>query len=199
MKNLTIKKLIKQWLPTIIVLVILAVWTMTWCLVVSHKTKVRVTEELTIQYQQELQDYIAQLNYVPEDEAKNREIEELADYMDELVAGYSMNSNINQEGCYAICWCFIARLMTQGFFGNTPEEILNKEAQWQYYNPSNPVRSQDTMIARIVAEAYVNRHFPDDFTTDLCYAELKGDGTVVLRNELYTNSNTKFWKYKMGS
>ena len=61
------------------------------------------------------------------------------------------------------------------------------------------MRAQDTEIARAVATAYYNKQFPNDFTTNLCYAELKGDGTVVLRDEFFTSSNTTFWKYKMGS
>lgn len=199
MRSPKIKKLIKRFLPTLIAIFIIFGWTLTWCLIVSHNTRVKVREELEIEYENKLQEYIAELTYVPEDEVRLRSIDKLTDYLDELVAGYSMNSNINTEGCYAICWCFIARLMTGGFFGTTEEEILNKPHQWQYYNPNNPVRNQDTLIARTVAEAYIDRHFPNDFRTDLCYAELKPDGTVVLRNELYTSSNTILWRYRMGS
>ena len=199
MNQIKLKQLLKRWLPTLLILIILAAWTLTWCIIVSHNTKVKVTEQLTAEYEQQLQDKIYELTYIPEDEVKNQAIAQLADYLDELIAGYSMNSNINTEGQYAIGWCFIARLMTGGFFGSTEEEVLNKPQQWQYYSPDNPVREQDTEIARAVATDYYNKHFPNDFTTNLCYAELKADGTVVLRDEFYTTSNTTFWKYKMGS
>lgn len=191
--------LIKRWLPTLLVIVFLAIWTTCACVITAHNTRLKVTEELTEEYDARLQTYIDELNYVPEDEVKNREIAQLADYMDELVAGYAMNSNINTEGKYAICWCFIARLETKGFFGSTPEEILTKPQQWQYYKADNPVRTQDTEIALAVATAYYNKQFPNDYTTTLCYAELKVDGSIVLRDKLYTDSDTIFWRYKMGS
>lgn len=193
------KKFIRKWAPTFVVILMFIAWTFTFYKVGFYNGKTDTTKILTEKYETEFQEYVDSLNYVPEDVARTQAIDKLADYLDELIAGYSMNSNITTEGCYGIGWCFIARLMSKGPFGSTEEEILNKESQWQWYNSSNPVRTQDTNIAKAVATAYIDRHFPDDFTTDLCFAELKGDGSVVLRNSLYTDSNTKFWKYKMGS
>lgn len=190
------KLIIRRWLPTVIaVLLIVGVitaWTVVWCLITKYNTTLKLREE----YEMELQAYINSLNYIPEDTKKMNEIDELANYIDELIAGYSMNSNINTEGCYAIGWCFISRFMTKGFFGSTPEEILNAPNQWQWYKADNPVREQDRVIARAIATAYIERNFPNDFTTDLNYAELKTDGSVVLRNELIISSNTKLWRYR---
>ena len=199
MKNPRVKKFIKRILPVCICIGILAIWTLTWCLVVSHNTKIKVTEQLTKEYQQQLQEKIDELTYIPEDKEREIAINEMTDYLDELIAGYSMNSNINTEGCYAIGWCFIARLMTGGFFGSNEYEVLNKPQQWQWYKPDNPVREQDRIIAYNIATAYVDRNFPNDFTTNLCYADLKADGTVVLRDEFKITGNTTLWKYKMGS
>ena len=187
-----IKKFMKHWLPTIIVVVMFLVWTGTWYGIGFHNGKVDTTEELTERYNKDFQDYVDSLNYVPEDVVRTQAIDKLTDYLDELISGYSMNSNITKEGRYAIGWCFIARLISKG-----REEILNKKAQWQWYSPDNPVRDQDTAIARDVATNYIDRHFPKNFTTDLCFAELKADGSVVLRDTYYTTSDTKFWRYEI--
>ena len=194
-------KIGKRILPTLLVIIFFILWTCGAYAIGRHKGKVtatkEVTEELTTKFEDEKAAYIAEMTYVPEDEEKNRQIDNLANYLDELIAGYSMNSNINVEGCYAIGWCFIARYMTGGYFGSTPEEILNMENQWQWYKPDNPVRPQDRAIAQEIATAYYNRDFPDRYTTDLCYAEILQNGTVELRNMLFTDKTTKYWTYKM--
>ena len=196
------KKLGKRILPFVIVIAFFILWTCGWYGLGKHKGKViatkEVTEELTTKFEAEKAAYIAEMTYVPEDYERTHEIEELTKYLEKLVAGYAMNSNINKEGCYAICWCFIARLSTKGYFGTTPQDIAEMPNQWQWYDSSNPVRAQDTTIAKNVATAYVDGKFPDDFTTDLCFADLKQDGSVVLRNSFYTNNDTvKYWRYKM--
>ena len=144
-----------------------------------------------------MQAYIDEINYKPEDYEYTQAINELTDYMEELIAGYSMNSNINYEGKYAIAWCFIARYVTKGYFGSSPKEILEMPNQWQWYKADNPVRPEDTSIARAVATAYINNQYPYRFTTDLCFAELKTDGSVELRNQLDTKGkNVKYWNYE---
>lgn len=197
------KRLTRRYLPTLITLLIIigiiVGWSIMWYAIGYHNSKIDLTDTLTADYEARLQAYIDELNYVPEDYEQTQAIEELTDYLDELIAGYSMNSNINLEGRYAIGWCFIARYVTQGYFGTTPKEILEMPNQWQWYSPDNPVRDQDTAIARAVATAYVDKHFPNDYTTDLCFAELKADGSVVLRDQLYTTGDSvKYWRYKMG-
>lgn len=196
------KRLIRRYLPSLIaILIIIALaigWSAMWYAIGYHNAKLDTTERLTTEFDAQMQAYIDEMNYVPEDHERTQAIDELTDCLEELIAGYAMNSNITREGCYAIGWCFIARYVTKGYFGSTPQEIVEKPSQWQWYKVDNPVREQDTAVARAVATAYVDRRFPDDFTTDLCFAELKADGSVVLRNSFYTDSNTTFWKYKMG-
>lgn len=198
------KKLTRRYLPSLIAIIIIIVfivgWSAMWYAIGYHNSKLDTTEKLTKEFDERMQAYIDEMNYVPEDYERTQAIEELTDYMDELIAGYSMNSNINLEGKYAIGWCFIARYVTKGPFGTTVDEILTKPNQWQWYNADNPVRDQDIAIARAVATAYVDKHFPDDYTTNLCFADLKADGSVVLRDQLYTagNDSVKYWHYKMG-
>ena len=197
------KQLIRKYLPNIITIFIIIIfiigWAVMWYSIGYHNSTIDTTEILTVEFDNRMQAYIDEMNYIPEDYERTQAIDELTDYMDELIAGYSMNSNINLEGKYAIGWCFIARYITQGHFGTTPQEILNMPKQWQWYSSDNPVRDKDIAIARAVATAYVDRHFPDDYTPDLCFAELKSDGSVVLRDQLYTtNDSVKYWRYKMG-
>ena len=196
----------KRYLPSIIAIAIIAAliigWSAMWYAIGHHnaviETTERVTYELTAQYEAQMQAYIDEMNYKPEDYEKTALIDELTAAMAKLVSGYTMNSNINYEGRYAICWCFIARYESKGFFGTTPQEILEKPNQWQWYSADNATRPEDVEIAHAVATAYVNKQYPRRFTTDLCYAELHGDGSVELRNKLYTNEGgVKYWSYEV--
>lgn len=194
----------KRWLPTIIALVIIIAlvvgWAYLWYVIGYHNSKIDLTQQLNDEYELRLQAEINELtiaNTPPEDDEQTKAINNLTDYMEELIAGYAMNSNINYEGRYAIGWCFIARYVTKGYFGVTPQEILEKPNQWQWYDPNNPVRPEDTAIARMVATAFINKQYPYRYTTDLCFAELKGDGTVELRNQLDTkDKSVKYWTYE---
>ena len=195
------KRYLSSAIAWLIIFLVVIGWSAMWYVIGHHnaviETTERVTYELTAEFEAQMQAYIDEINYKPEDYDKTSLINELTDAMDELVAGYTMNSNINYEGRYAICWCFIARYETKGFFGSTPQEILEKPNQWQWYSADNATRPEDIAIARAVATAYVNKQYPRRFTTDLCYAELYGDGSVELRNKLYTNEgNVKYWNYE---
>lgn len=191
----------------IIVLFAWAVTMMIGCittgLIVRRKTTDRVTAEVTSQLRAGFQDY---LNQVEAEQKKNSflageasleaAIIDLADSFDELLAVYSMEFGVTEDGCRTVGWVFIARLITgSSEFGKTPQEIIEKKGAWEGKVVGHAVRDQDTALAREIAREYLTGHYPDGFTPNMTFGAREAGGGFVARTEFITGPNTVYWRY----
>lgn len=163
----------------------------------------QVTEQVTLELRKEFQDYL--IEQERERQAANMLIgsgleaaaAELADVFDELIATYSMDYGVNEQGLYTLGWVFIARVIqSSNEFGRTPQEIIAKLGAWEGNVVGHAVRNQDTQIALKIATDYLSGNYPNDFTTDITFGDREKNGGFVARNELFTGPNTVYWRYK---
>ena len=121
-------------------------------------------------------------------------VEGLAGPMSQVIATYSMDYGVTQEGLYTIGWVFCARYARNSTeFGRTPQEILEKDRAWEGKVVGHAVRPQDTELSREIARAFLSGEYPDDYTTALTFFTREAGGKIIARNELFTGPYTKYW------
>lgn len=169
--------------------------------IVRHNTTIRVTEEVTSQLRSDFQRYLDQMEqerkaaqFLSGDASFEAAVEGLAGPMAQVIATYSMDYGVTQEGLYTIGWVFCARYAKNSTeFGKTPQEILEKERAWEGQVVGHAVRPQDTELAREISRAFLSGEYPDDYTTALTFFTREAGGKIIARNELYTGPYTVYW------
>ena len=171
--------------------------------IVRHNTAERVTEEVTSQLRQDFQRYLDQLDqdqkaaqFLTGDASFEAAVEGLAEPLGHILATYSQDYGVTQEGLYTIGWVYCARYAQNTTeFGKTPQEILEKPQAWEGQVVGHAVRPQDTELAREIARAFLSGQYPDNFTTALTFFTRESGGKIIARNELYTGPYTTYWWY----
>lgn len=191
-------------------LILLFVWAasmmigcITTGLIVRHNTTERVTQEVTSQLRSDFQRYLDQMEqeqkaaqFLTGDASFEAAVEGLAGPMAQVIATYSMDYGVTQEGLYTIGWVFCARYARNSTeFGKTPQEILEKDRAWEGNVVGHAVRPQDTELAREIARAFLSGEYPNDYTTALTFFTREAGGKIIARNELYTGPYTVYWWY----
>lgn len=169
--------------------------------IVRRNTTERVTAEVTSQLRQDFQRYLDQMEqeqkaaqFLTGDASFEAAVEGLAVPMAQVIATYSMDYGVTQEGLYTIGWVFCARYAKNSTeFGKTPQEILGRERAWEGQVVGHAVRPQDTELAREIARAFLSGEYPDDYTTALTFFTREAGGKIIARNELYTGPYTTYW------
>ena len=169
-------------------------------LIVRHNTTERVTQEVTSQLRSDFQRYLDQMEqerkaaqFLTGDASFEAAVEGLAGPMAQVIATYSMDYGVTQEGLYTIGWVFCARYARNSTeFGKTPQEILEKERAWEGQVVGHAVRPQDTELAREIARAFLSGEYPDEYTTAQTFFNREGT-KIIARNELFTGPYTKYW------
>ena len=168
--------------------------------IVRHNTTELVTAEVTSQLRQDFQRYLDQMEmeqkaaqFLTGDASFEAAVEGLAGPMAQVIATYSMDYGVTQEGLYTIGWVFCARYARNSTeFGKTPQEILEKDRAWEGNVVGHAVRPQDTELAREIARAFLSGEYPDEYTTALTFFNREGT-KIIARNELFTGPYTKYW------
>jgi hypothetical protein len=169
--------------------------------IVRHNTTIRVTEEVTSQLRSDFQRYLDQqeterkaAQFLSGDASFEAAVEGLAGPMAQVIATYSMDYGVTQEGLYTIGWVFCARYARNSTeFGRTPQEILEKDRAWEGKVVGHAVRPQDTELSREIARAFLSGEYPDDYTTALTFFTREAGGKIIARNELFTGPYTVYW------
>ena len=187
----------------IVATILLTIWTWTTCAIAAHNAREIAIEELSAQYAAEyeakLQAYKDQqqaANFVTGAASFEAAVNDFADQFDELIATYSMDYGVTEDGCRTIAWVYCSRDAKKSTeFGTTPQEILEKPGAWEGNVIGHAVRDQDTAIAREIAREYLSGHYPDGYTPDLLFFNREAGGKIIARNELYTGPYTAYWWY----
>lgn len=174
---------------------------MTTGVIVRHNTTERVTREVTSQLRSDFQKFLDDMeadrrkeSFLTGEASMEAAAVDLADWMDELIANYSMDYGITPDGCRTIGWVFLARYSKQSSeFGKTPQEIIEKNGAWEGKVAGHAVRNQDTQLALELAREYLAGRYPDGFTTDLTFFNREPGGKIIARNELITGPYTVYW------
>ena len=192
--------------------------------IVKHNTSEAVTEELTHHWRgqmQEKQDRISMLESIvvklnngsilteeerpvfkaitgekllTGEESREAAVESLAEQMAHVIATYSQDYGVTQEGLNTIGWVFCARdAQHSSEFGKTPQEILEKPLAWEGNVIGHATRSQDRELAREIARDYMDGNYPDNYTTALTFFNREPGGKIIARNELQTGPYTTYW------
>lgn len=189
-----------------IALFVIAVFTIYSILLISitnHMTEKRVKEEyecdggiIAQEIDKAVQDYKDRQSaerFKADDASKEDAIETLSVPISEHIAGLRMERNVTAEGAITYIWGVDLSRLDSGKYGDI-FSILNGNIEGYY--PNHSVRNEDKEIGREIARMYINGERPDGWTPDLEFAEINADGSVTARNQLYTGSLTKFWKWK---
>lgn len=192
---------------TVIAASCLFAWTMTTCgitgAIVRHNTTEEVTQEVQSEMRANFQQYLDQqeqdrraAQFLSGEESREAAINELADWMDELIATYRMDYGVTEDGARTLAWVFIARLITNSTeFGKSAQEIIERSGAWEGKVIGHAVRNEDTELCREVARDYFEGHYPDGFTSSMTFCNREAAGGVVARNQFITGPNTVYWRF----
>lgn len=171
--------------------------------IVKKRTTKIVTAEVESRMRADFQEYLDQLEedqkaaqFLSGDASFEAAVADLADYLDDLAATYSMDFGLREDAVITVLWVFAARWLTgSNEFGITPQEILEKSGAWEGNPAGHAVRPQDTALATKVARDVLSGNYPDGFTPDMTFGTREAGGGFVARNQFITGPNTKYFRY----
>lgn len=174
----------------------------TGCIVRS-RTEKRVTDEVTAELRAGFQEYLDQMEqerraaeFLTGDASFEAAVEEIAQPMSQVLATYSQDYGVPQEGLLTIGWVFCSRVAKNSTeFGRTPQEILKKDSAWEGKVVGHAVRNQDLELAREVTRDFLNGKYPDLYTTNITFFNREPNGKIVARDEYVAGPYTNYWWY----
>ena len=125
------------------------------------------------------------------EESRQAAIEALAGPIAEHIAGLRMDRNVTLDGVKTYIWGVDFARLDSGKYGHTIEGILSGSVEG--YTKGRATRPEDDDLAKELCTAYYNGELPSRWSPDLEFAEINADGSVTARNELNTDSKTKYW------
>ena len=126
-----------------------------------------------------------------EEEILLEEIKAMAVPVAEHIAGLRMDRDVTVAGAKTYVWGVDFARLKSGKYGETIEDVL--EGNIEGYTKGHAVRPEDSALAFDLCKEYKTGKLPSKWTPDLEFAEINADGSVTARNELNTNSKTKYW------
>lgn len=169
--------------------------------IVRHNTAERVRAQVTSELRAGFQKYLddmdteeKQSKFLTGDASFEAAVEGIATPLSQVIATYSQDFGVTEEGLRTIGWVFCARYAKNSTeFGRTPQEILEKAQAWEGQVVGHATRPQDKKIATEVSEAFLKGEYPDGFTTALTFFTRETGGKIIARNELITGPYTTYW------
>ena len=207
--------LLKNWLQDFkkrngIALILILAWAVSMIIgcsitgaVVRHRTTEEVTSRVTSELRAGFQEYLDQMEqerraaeFLTGDASFEAAVEEIAQPMSQVLATYSQDYGVPQEGLLTIGWVFCSRVAKNSTeFGRTPQEILKKDSAWEGKVVGHAVRNQDLELAREVTRDFLNGKYPDLYTTNITFFNREPNGKIVARDEYVAGPYTSYWWY----
>lgn len=180
----------------IVVIAVLAGWTLCCVAITKHNTRLEVTQELSQKYEQEYQSKLAQFieqweadHVIPEDVALQHKMEAEATIMAQAAYGVrNVAGSINDITTYY--WCMLCRVNNK-IYPSTIEDVLIQPNQWMGFSTDNPVLEEYYQAALEQLNTFYNGHLPVDESFVFC--EWNNTGKFMLRNDYNATKTTDYW------
>ena len=190
-------RLWKRWLPTIIALIFLSTIFWVEAVIVKHNVTEKVTEELTVRFEQELNAYKQQVaeeaqaeHWLSGDASREAAINQSIDSVAMVIARLSTDQQKLTEAS-----CMLARVMSPSY-PNSFQEVCEQDQQWMFYDGSNKTFSEhDRELAEMIVRPYMEDGIvPNGLTAQMVYGEWT-TSDFVLRDTWEKNSRAHYWRY----
>lgn len=192
---------------TVVACSFLAVWTVSACAITGAIVKKNTTEEVTARVQSEMrqgfQQYLEQQaeaqrrdSFLTGEDSFEAAVQEIAVPLSQIIATYSQDYGVTQEGLNTIGWVFCARCaQSSSEFGKSPKEILEKDQAWEGKVVGHATRNQYLVLAEEISRDYLNGKYPDGYTIAQTFFSREAGGKIIARNEFKTGPHTIYWWY----
>ena len=176
-------------------LIFLLAWsTLVW-ITAYREASIKVTEELTTEYDHEyelaLKAYIDrwEAEHTPtEDEEMEAQIRAEADCIARAIGPMK-----TQQMKQTMVWNILARVDSP-YYPDTVEEVVNQPKQWMFYDESNPIREDDVELALEQLRNWHEGRYPARFDSSLVYGKWSQNDYVLFDN-WSQGMGTKTWRY----
>lgn len=181
---------------TALIVILLAVWTITTSAIAAHNARVDTIHELEAEYEARI------AAFYEEQEAARRAAEaELDPYLQQLDADATLAARLlsGVEGYHydsdskrTLLRCVFNRVANPTYPA-TLEEVIRESGQWIQYHETNPVYEADYQLAYAEIDAWHNEtRLP--CSTDFVFADFT-TSEIVLRDTFYKTAATRYWRY----
>ena len=193
-RSMNINKHIRKYLPTLVAVAVIAVYTASVWGIASWRSRVKTEERMATVYAQELQDYKDEQKRLAEEAVATdpylKQLDLEAEQMARVLYGVKDNDD---DDLRTYCWCVFNRVDNNSY-PSTLEDVIAQPNQWMRYDPTNPVLEDLYQIAYEQLDAwYSNSHRPCSSE----YIFMNWSPTdICLRDNFHEGSGTHYWRYK---
>lgn len=181
---------------TMLIVILLAVWTVTTSAIAAHNARVDTVHELEAEYEARIAAF-----YEDQEAARRAAEAEFDPYLRQLDADATLAAKLlsGVEGYHydsdskrTLLRCVFNRAANPTYPA-TLEEVIRESGQWIQYHETNPVYEADYQLAYEEIDAWHNEtRLP--CSTDFVFADFT-TSEIVLRDTFYKTAATRYWRY----
>lgn len=178
---------------TMLVVVLLAAWTVTTCTIAAHNAAVDMEKRLAVEYEERIQAFYAEQAAAQEAEKERlhtaeAQMQREADAIARVIG--TMNTK-RMKG--TMLWNILCRVDNPNYPGSV-EAVIEQPSQWIFYSESNPIREDDRQFALEQLEIWHDGRYPAGLTSAFVYGEWS-ENDYVIRDTWDRNSRTNYWRF----
>ena len=176
-------------------LIFLFAWSALVWITAYREASIKVTEELTAEYDHEYELKEAAFieawtaEHTPsEDEELEAQIRKEADLIARAIGPMK-----TQTMKLTMLWNILARVDSP-YYPDTVEEVIAQPKQWMFYDENNPIREDDVELAMDQLRNWHEGRYPARFDSSLVYGQWSQNDYVLFDN-WSQGMGTKTWRY----